>query len=182
MNISKNIKLSNIKPTKLSQDNKIEFTIPYKLCLSKQTYDLEIITQYIITNETITLVVKDKYLNIEYRKIIELKDVFNYNIYFYNNNSLNCNKDIYSYRMSLYFLYLMIKNSTANPGIIITFIPYQINQIDYVYPKLNDQELIKILENKSYIERSSNLLSTDFILCYISYKKYKFIFCLNKYN
>jgi hypothetical protein len=171
----------NIKPTNLIQENQVEFTTQYELKLTGKTYYLEITVKYFITNETISITIRDKYLNISYCKTIELEDIFRYNIFLQDNKPLTCNKDIYVYKRSLYFLYLMIKNSLETSDIDIKLELFAFKHEDFVFPKLDDQELVQILINKCYIERTNQLLSTDFVLLYLTYKKYKFMFCLNKY-
>jgi hypothetical protein len=179
-----NLKLINIQTNNFLQDNVLELNKTVTEIFAKnKKHKFNIHVIYNLGNqENIAITLKDECFNITFSTIIELSDIYKHNIYLQDNTTTEQNKDIFSFKSSLYFLYLMLKVGLENSSYInLKYEPYKIKETSFVFPKLNNKDLVTTLEEQGIIAKADDLLSSDFIALGITYQKYNFMFCLVKF-
>jgi hypothetical protein len=154
----------------------------YEVMINKQKYLFDIKITYWHIEEIIEILVKDKFLKVEYSTHVQKGDIFRDNIYLKDNESLEANKDIFSFKQSLNFLHLMFKNvlSDNSSDCKLTISLFKIIQSDFVFPQINNTELLKTLESENYIQSIADILETDMMILTLSYDRFIFTFNLNK--
>lgn len=183
--------LKNMPNNELSLQNQTlseQFT-NIEIYIKENKYVCDINITYIMGNEEIVINITEKFTKIGFETKITIDEIYDDNLFLDNTISLDNNKDISFFKKNIYFLYLMIKNCFLDKieylsRISYTFDLYKIKQLDFVFHKKINPQMITLYKEKNYIDVQSKLSDSDWLIFNLKFTNnnylHNFLFILQR--
>lgn len=139
-----------------------------------EIYPFEYDLVYNNETENIAINFRETFHSIEFQANIDYNHIFKK--YIKHTPSVS-NDKIELYRPNIFFLFLVLKN-IKNLGHSCE--TYKTVDKDIIMPKISDKKTLNLLLSKGIIAKELDITETDILIIYIEFKKYNFIFHLNK--